>query len=86
LSAEILIEKINLFFPAALRPKYAAMVTDMTSEIERLKVERTEWQATILSFRSLLVHAADALENLEVGSFVHGRPLDLIAELRKAAQ
>jgi len=43
-------------------------------------------QETNRKLRALLKRAADALENLEVGSFVHGRPLALIAELRKAAQ
>jgi hypothetical protein len=47
-SAEILIEKINLFFPAALRPKYVAMVEQLSAQ----------------EIRALLTRAADALEDL----------------------
>jgi len=80
---------------------YAETIKLKDAEIERLKdkirgLEKLnqmtdeevvmELKAETGQLKSLLTRAADALENLEVGSFVHGRPLGLIAELRKAAE
>jgi hypothetical protein len=57
------------------------------TEIERDAGDKVadNLRAEIERLKALLTRAADALEDLEVGSFVHGRPLDLIDELRKAA-
>ena len=37
--SDLLIEKINLFFPAKLREKYTGIVSEQTAEIARLKAE-----------------------------------------------
>jgi hypothetical protein len=71
-----------------------AKINALTSEIERLKAEREEWQMRLLSLRTLLTSAADAPE--KVASYVSGdsdayrylrlEEQRLIQELRKAAE
>jgi hypothetical protein len=65
-------------------------LAEKDAEIDRLKDERT---ATILSLRSFLSRAADALEAVRRFDFISREVLEvngiteaLIAELRKAAQ
>jgi hypothetical protein len=60
-----------------------AKINALTSEIERLKTEREEWQMRFLSLRTLLTRAADALEGWSQKDVV---VQPLIAELREAAK